>query len=284
MLKTILLVTVLAALPGAAEARDVIQPSAVSSSATVAGGAARTFDLSCRGPAIALNATASGLPSGADVLRSTPGVGVRRWSLRLAAAESAARQRLSASIRCLRVALPSGITGVSLGVVTRRSPSVLVPAGATQRTSVSCKRGYIPTGYGLTRGDAELRLTEALASARGWSFRLANTGSQAAEASVTIRCARAAIEALRGGAPVSLRLETRQASFSDSVEPGRPLRHSCRPGEFSVATGVSLDQASGVELESAQPAGSRAGRWTFRGSGGRVRTQLLCLARDSTFR
>jgi len=58
MLKRTLLVVSLAALPGAAEARDVIQPSTVSRSATVAGGAARTLQVSCPTPAVALNATA----------------------------------------------------------------------------------------------------------------------------------------------------------------------------------------------------------------------------------
>ena len=282
MLTRILLAAALAAFPAAAEASDVIQPSTVSRSATIAGGATRTLALSCRAPAIALNATASGLPAGAELRRSSPSTGVLGWSLELAAAETAARQRLGASIRCLRLELPTGVRDVSLGAATRRTPAVLVPAGATRRTSVRCERGYIPTGYGIDRGGAQLRLAGAFASARGWSFRLANPGGAAAEASVVIRCLRAKVEGLRSGAPVSLRVETRRASFTDNAAAGRSLRHSCRTGEFSVATGFSL--AAGVELESAQPTGTRGGLWRFRGSGGRVETQLLCLARDSTFR
>jgi hypothetical protein len=282
MLKRTLFAAALAAFPAAAEASDVVQPSSVSRSATIAGGATRTLELSCRAPAIALNATASGLPAGAELRRSAPSAGVLGWSLELAAADSAARQRLGASIRCLRLELPTGVRDVSLGAATKRTPSVPVSAGETRRTSVRCARGYIPTGYGLDRGGAQVRLAEALASARGWSFRLANPGSEAAQASMVIRCTRAEVDGVRRGAPVSLRLETRRASFTDNVAAGRSLRHSCRAGEFSVATGVRL--GSGIELGSAQPTGTRGGLWSFRGNGGRVETQLLCLARDSTFR
>jgi hypothetical protein len=282
MLKSILLAAGLAAFPAAAQASDVIKPSSVSRSATVAGGAIRTLELSCPAPAIALNATASRLPAGAAVRRSFPSAGVLGWSLELAAAESAARQRLSASIRCLRLELPSGVRDVSLDAETRRSAGVQLPAGSARRTSVRCERGYTPTGYGVDTGGAQVRLAAALANTRGWSFRLANAGGAAAQASVSIRCVRARTEGLRRGAPVSLRLAMRRASFTDSVQAGRPVRHSCRAGEFSVATGVSL--ASGIELQSAQPTGTRGGLWKFRGGRGRVETQLLCLARDSTFR
>jgi hypothetical protein len=284
MLKTTLLAAALAAFPAAAEARDVIQPSSVTRSATVAGGATRTLDLSCRAPAIALNATAAGLPAGASVLGSAPGAGVLRWSLELAAAESAALQRLSASIRCLRLQLPVGVTDVSLRAATNRAPDVVIPAGSTRRTALRCERGYTPTGYGLSRGDTRVQLAAAVASAGGWSFRLANAGSVPARASLSIRCVRIRVEGLRRGAPVNLRLVTRRARFTDTVQPGRALRHSCRAGEFSVAAGVSLDAGAGLELESAQPAGARAAMWSFRGGSGRVETQLLCLARGSTFR
>ena len=197
MLKRTLFAAVLAAFPAAAEASDVIQPSAVSRSATIAGGATRTLELSCRAPAIALNATASGLPAGAELRRSSPSAGVLGWSLELAAADSAARQRLGGSIRCLRLELPDGVRDVSLGAATRRTPAVPVPAGETRRTSVRCERGFIPTGYGVDRGGAQVRLAQALAGARGWSFRLANPGSAAAQASVVIRCTRANVEGVR---------------------------------------------------------------------------------------
>ena len=283
MLKTTLLAAALAAFPAAAEARDVIQPSTVSRSATVAGGSTRTLQLSCRAPSIALNATATGLPAGASLLGSAPAAGVLRWSLELAASESVARQRLSASIRCLRLGLPAGVTDVSLGAATKRPPELLIPAGQSVRVALRCERGYIPTGYGLSRGDARVQLVGAVASARSWNFRLANAGSDQAPASLSIRCVLARVEGLRRGVPVSLRLATRRAHFSDTVEPGRALRHSCRAGEFSVAAGVSLDPAAGLELVSAQPAGARDGRWSFRGGSGRVETQLLCLARGSSF-
>jgi hypothetical protein len=284
MLKRTLLVAALAALPAAAEARDVIQPSTVSSSATITGGAARTLALSCRAPAIALNATATGLPAGATVRSSLPAAGVLRWSLELAAAESAERQRLGASLRCLRLALPAGVTDVSLGASTRRQPDLPIPAGTTRRFALRCGSGYIPTGYGLDQRSGRVGVAAAVPGARGWSFRLANAAAAAAHVTVSVRCARARVEGRRRGAPVSLRLETRRASFTDDVEAGAALRHSCRAGEFSVATGVNLDPAGGVELVSAQPAGERGGLWTFGGGAGRVGTHLLCLALDSTFR
>jgi hypothetical protein len=281
MLKRILLTAALAAFPAAADARDVIQPSTISRAATAAAGATRTLDLSCRAPAIALNATAVDLPAGAEVRRSEPRAGVLGWSLELAAAQSPTAQRLSAAVRCLRLELPTGVTDVSIRAATMRLPSVPVPAGATQRVSLRCERGYIPTGYGLDRAGAPLRLVRAVATARGWSFEFANASAAAADASVSIRCARARVEGRRADAPVSMRLELRRAGFSDAVVAGTALRHSCRAHEFSVATGFD---ARAVELDSAQPLGARGGLWSFRGGSGRVETQLLCLARDSTFR
>ncbi len=280
MLKTTLFVAALAALPTVAEARDVIQPSTVSRSATVSGGAARTLELSCRAPAIALNATATGLPAGATVRSSLPAAGVLRWSLELAAAENAARQRLSASLRCLRLVLPAGVTDVRLSASTIRQPDLEIPAGGTRQVALRCGSGQIPTGYGL---DGEASLLAAVPGARGWSFRIAGASAAPASVSVSIRCLRARVEGRRRGAPVSLRLETRLASSTDTVAQGVALRHSCRAGEFSVATGVTLEQGSGLELVSAQPTGERGGLWTFTGAG-RAETHLLCLARGSTFR
>jgi hypothetical protein len=283
MLKRTLLVVALAAIPGAAEARDVVQPSTVSRSATVVGGAARTLQVSCPTPAVALNATATGLPAGATVRRSLPGTGVLGWSLELAAAENAARQRLSASVRCLRLALPAGVTDVRLSASTRFEPDISVPAGSTQPVALRCGAGYIPTGYGLDTLAGRVSTAAAVPGPRGWSFRLANSSGTEARVTVSIRCTRTRIKGRRNRASVSLRLETRRASFTDAAIQGEALRHSCRAGEFSVATGASLDGASGLELASAQPTGARGGLWTFTGAG-RVETHLLCLARGSTFR
>jgi hypothetical protein len=283
MLKRTLLVVALTALPGAAEARDVIQPSTVSRSATVAGGAARTLQVSCPTPAVALNATATGLPAGATVRRSLPGTGVLGWRLELAAAENEARQRLSASVRCLRLALPAAVTDVRLSASTRFEPDLSVPAGGTQPVALRCGAGYIPTGYGLDMLAGQVSVAAAVPGPRGWSFRLANSSSAEARVTVSIRCTRALIKGRRRGASVRLRLETRRTSFTDTAIEGEALRHACRAGEFSVATGASVDQATGLEVVSAHPAGARGGLWTFSGAG-RVETHLLCLARSSTFR
>ena len=83
---------------------------------------------------------------------------------------------------------------------------------------------------------------------------------------------------------MSLRLETRRASFTDSVEPDGRCATPAAQASSASAAGVSLAPAAGIALESAQPAGARGGLWTFRGGRGRVETQLLCLARDSAFR
>ena len=283
MLKRTLLVVALAAIPSAAEARDVIQPSTVSRSATVAGGAARTLQVTCPTPAVALNATATGLPAGATVRRSLPGTGVLGWSLELAAAENAASQRLSASVRCLRLALPADVTGVRLSASTRFEPDLAIPTGRTRPVALRCGAGYIPTGYGLDTLAGRVNMAAAVPGPRGWSFRLANSSATEAQVTVSIRCTRARIKGRRSGDSVSLRLETRRASFTDTAIPGEALRHSCRASEFSIATGASLDGASGLEVASTQPAGARGGLWSFTGAG-RVETHLLCLARRSTFR
>jgi hypothetical protein len=205
------------------------------------------------------------------------------WSLELAAAENAARQRLSASVRCLRLSLPVGVTGVRLAASTRFEPDLAVPAGGTQRVALRCGAGYIPTGYGLDTLAGRVGTAAAVPGPRGCSVRLANSSSTETRVTVSIRCTRALIRGRRSGASVSLRLETRRASFTNTAIPGEALRHSCRAEEFSVATGASVDQASGLEVASTQPAGARGGLWTFTGTG-TVETHLLCLARGSTFR
>ena len=80
----------------------------------------------------------------------------------------------------------------------------------------------------------------------------------------------------------------RAASYFDRIATGanQTVSHACRSNEYSLSTGVSLDSADDILLLGTYPAGLRGGRWSFRQPSGQsnVKTTLLCLASDTSFR
>ena len=261
---------VLGLFPGSAAAATV-DPLSVKQSARVSGGGTAELVLTCPDTAVALNASAS-VELGND---SIPGRDARRWRFLVRGQGDA--QRVKAVLRCVRLTLPSGISGVRLVVGTVRRPDVFVVAGATRRVALQCERGMIPTGWGLERGGSgqDIAVKAAAPTKRGFLFKLTNTGNAGASATPRIRCLGRTQNASSGERHS---FSTRVAKFQDG---GRTARHSCADDEYSVAPGVSLD--GGSLLDSAVPAGPRGGTWRF-SKAGAAKTSLICLSRETRFR
>jgi len=262
----------LGALPGTALAAPVVEPLSVSRSVLVPAGQARSATLSCPDTAVALHGAASSEPGGDSI----PGSHPQRWMFRFA--PQGADRRVRAVLRCVRLRLPDEVGVVSLVVGTVRRPDLAVAAGATRRVAIRCRRGQVPTGWGLERGDAggSIAVAGVRRTRRGFVFELSNTGPTAATATPRIRCLGRSQD---GGSGLVHTFRLRSASFDDS---GRAARHSCRRGEYSVSAGISLDPGSNAFLTAAIPSGPRGARWRL-SAAAPATTQLVCLSRRTRF-
>jgi hypothetical protein len=283
------LAAALLCVPAAAHAKDVVRPSSVEAGTTVPAGGATTLTLRCPVGAVALNAAITSHGAGVTVSRSIPGSDAGDWSFRLTAAAGARSRGARALLRCVRLELPAGFSGVRVAVVTHTNKRIAVPAGSSTAVQVRCGGAWTGTGYGLERSArGRVKIAAALPAAHGWNFRLENTGARAGRAAVSVRCLRTAVTGRSGGATRTLRFEVVRREFSDSVGPGpaRTFSHSCGLNQFSVATGSVVDSAGAIELSGSHPSGSRGGRWAFRraSAGDQVSSFLVCLARHTQFR
>jgi hypothetical protein len=281
----------LLALPASALAADVVVPSRVAASTTVPAGGSRTLTLRCPATAVALNAAVTRRGAGVTVRRSIPGTGSGDWRFRLSAAAGARRRGVRAALRCVRLALPAGISKTRLVVSTRRISAITVPAGSSTGLDVRCARGFIATGYGLDRTTGDVTLAGAEPRPRGWDFRVENTGTSAANARLSVRCLKQRVQGRDAGGATELNFAVRRRVFSDAITRKPPPRsrgtftHTCAESQFSIATGHALDAADGAVVTGTGPDGLRAGRWTFRGArpGETMTTFLLCLSRHTPF-
>jgi hypothetical protein len=264
-----------------------VRPSYDGESVSIPPGAARVLTMRCPTGAVALNAAVSRRGSGVTVRRSTPGIDAGSWSFR-ASNGASGRRRLSAILRCVRLEVPAGVSGVQLTVSTRMPPSVSIPAGGTADTEVPCPRGWVPTGYGVHAGaDAgDVNVARAVPSARSWSFTLENTGAAAADASVRVRCLRQRVGGRRGGAPTSLRFRFSRPQFENTGIPtGDGFTHRCGRRRFSLSAGISYDPQSDIVIDETFAASERFGVWLFRRSetAETIRSSIVCLRRGSRF-
>ncbi|MEA2332280.1 MAG: hypothetical protein QOH58_2418 [Thermoleophilaceae bacterium] len=268
-----------AALPAAASA-GVIQPVSVSKSANVPAGETRSLTLACPARAVALNAAAT---SSLDATDSIPGANARRWTFRFTAGATA--REASAVLRCVRLQLPRRVRGVGLAVGTIIEPVFEVPAGSTQRLAIRCPRGELPTGWGLEHRGANsgLAIAGAVPSRRAWTFTVENTGASGAAGTLHVRCLERKQRAATGQRHA---FSTRIASFSEQLDGAGTTIRSCRRSEYSVATGVALPAGDDILMTGTGPIGARGGEWTFAQPAGSaaVRTSIVCLARDTSFR
>jgi hypothetical protein len=281
----------LLAAPASALAADVVVPSRVAASTTVPAGGSRTLTLRCPATAVALNAAVTRRGAGVTVRRSIPGATPGHWRFRLSAAAGARRRGVHAALRCVRLALPAGVSNARLVVSTRRTPAIAVPAGSSNGLQVRCARGFIPTGYGLDRGAGDLTLARAEPGPSGWGFRVENTGASSANARLSVRCLKQSVRGRDALGPTQLDFAIARRVFSDAITRKPPPRsrgtftHTCAESQFSVTTGHALDSAEGAVVTGTAPDGLRAGRWTFRGArrGEVMTTFLLCLDRRTRF-
>jgi hypothetical protein len=283
----ITLVLTLLAVPASAHAQ-VIRPSSVIAGTAVPAGGSRALTLNCPGSSVALNAAVIRQGAGAIVRRSVPGGGAADWTFRLGAEPGARRRGVRAVLRCVRLKVPSGVSGARLAVKTRTRMVGTIAPGASASRRVGCGPAWIATGYGATHGrGGDVRVTAAVPSTSGWSLRLENTGSRAALTHIAVRCLRREVAANRNGGATTLRFGVVRRSVVNEVPAGqRNVRSSCRQRQFSLATGVSFDWRDDIVMLGGRPSGARGGLWSFRQSGGpqTVRSTLVCLGLGARFR
>jgi hypothetical protein len=280
-------IALLAALPAGAGAQETVVASSVSGARAVPAGKARSLTLTCPNTAVALHAAPVRIPSGVRVVNSAPGDNVRRWTLRFASV-ARKRRRVTAGLRCVRLALPSAVRGVIVRVNTISLPNLRVRAGATRQRALRCPRGYVPTGQGVGASTRAISLSAAIPNRRGWAFRIRNRGNSAARASIRIRCLQRLVSGRRNGAKETLAFRVRRVGYNFPVRSGRNRSADgrCAPSRFSLGTGVSIDRSDNISLLRSFPSGSRKGWWFFRNPGPPepVRAYLLCLSQRSRFR
>jgi hypothetical protein len=283
------LTAALLALPAAVEAADVVRPSSVSSTALVPAGATRTVSLQCPSSSVALSGAVTRTGPGVTIRRSTPGSEPGTWRFRVAVQRGAGARRAQAVLRCVRLAVPNGLSGVRLAVKTRSRRGAPVPVGGTASVAVRCGPAWLATGYGLDAGSGgNVRLASAMPVASGWRFTLENVGSAPASAGVSVRCVRQTVRASRAGGSAELRFQITRPSQANGLgtSPRPSFSHSCGGRLFSLATGFTVDPLATIELAASGPLHATRGRWQFRqASGGdEVRTFLVCLSRSSRFK
>jgi hypothetical protein len=264
----------------------VVRPTSVTATTVVPAGGTRNVSLECPPSAVALNGAVTRKGAGVDVRGSIPGGDAGDWRFRLAAEGSGSRA-VSMELRCVRLALPAGVSDARLEVRTRKPPRVEVPAGGSVAVRLRCGLPWAPTGYGFARGSSgDVRLAAAAPTAHGWNFQLENVGSVTGGAAVSARCLRQEVTARQGGASTELRFRFARPAQSNSVGPSRrSFTHSCRSSQFSLATGFNVEILDPIVLANAHPAGRRGGRWTFARArrGDRAASFLVCLGLRSRF-
>lgn len=277
----------LAALPAAAAARATVVPSSTDRSVTVPPRGARSLTLTCPRTAVALHAAAVRLPGGVRVADSVPGKDARRWTIRFASVARGAR-KARATLRCVRLRLPSGVSGVTVGVSTGSRPHVRVAARSSEEVTLRCPPGYVPTGQGVGAGTRGVSLTAAVPDDRGWVFRIDNRGESAAHASARIRCLERVVSGRRAGKRTALAFGLKRVAFQVPIAGGgrSSFKGSCARGRFSVATGFQVGGPGRTTLLRSFPFGARNASWTFanRGVAGTATGYLTCLSRSSRFR
>jgi len=277
----------LAVLPAGAAARDTVVASSVERSVTVSAGDTRSLRLACPETAVALNAALVEPPRGVIVRDSIPGAQARRWTFRLAAVAGASEREVTGVVRCVRLRLPARVSDVILRVSSEAQPDRVVSAGQSVRIGPRCPRGYVPTGQGIGASSRDVSVAAAIPNARGWNFRIENTGSSDATFTARIRCLQRTVIGSRRNKTVRLRFDVQRTAFRRTVAAGREpgFEGFCAGDHFSLATGISLGQDHDVQLADSYPSGGSSARWSFDQvrEAESVRAYMLCVARFSRF-
>jgi hypothetical protein len=264
-----------AALPAAASA-GLIQALSVTSNVHVAPGQTASHKLKCPARAVALNAAAD---SGLNSIDSAPRPTARGWDVSFAAGSNPIDTRVV--LRCVRFALPPGVSGIFLAVETKIEPVFELPPGGTQNLALRCSTGFTPTGWGLDRtgDDNGLSVAAALPTKNAWRFVIENTGTANAAGTLYGRCLEKKQHAETG------QRHSFGTRIAASKATGGSATRSCRSSEYSVATGFSLPVSDDIFLTGTGPVGRHDGEWHFaKASGaGAVKTSLVCLSTATQF-
>jgi hypothetical protein len=221
--------------------------------------------------------------AGVTVRRSIPGSGAGNWRFKVHVANGGSRVR--SMLRCVRLDVPAGVSGVRLEVNTRKEPGVSVPVGGATEVAVRCGSAWVATGYGLDAGaSGSLRLASVVPVAHGWNFVIENVGSARVTAGVSARCLRRRV-GTSGSSELRFGITRPSRGHVVGTDSTPTFSRGCGTGRFSLATGSIVDPRDTIELSTSGPTRPASGRWTFTqaSSGDRVRTFLVCLSRRSEF-
>jgi hypothetical protein len=275
---------ILIALPASALATP--SPTTLSKSVSVGASGVTSATLRCPHQGLALSGYVTSASGGVFARDSIPG-DIHRWSFNFTSSGGSGQARVG--LRCLRLKLPKGVKQVQTKIFTT-TPEIHPRAGSSAKFRASCRKGYLPVGYGIDRSKAgaaaeSLPISGAVPRSRSWDFRVKNTGSARQAVTLHLRCLGARAKS-SSGRKVSERFKLTQVA--DSVKTGTgALSLTCSPGYYALATGYLLRPSDDIFAVRSFPTHSRGGRFSFRNpSGGkeRVRTYMSCLSLRTSFR
>jgi hypothetical protein len=272
------------ALPAAALATP--SPTTVSEEVHLEGGGVTTWKQACPRDGLALSGYVTEVEGGAFARDSVPG-DLNHWNF--AFTSSAGSGHGHVSVRCLRMKLPKGVRAVQTKVFTRKS--VVHPlGGSSAKTRISCRKGYVPVGWGIDRsaagGDARtLQVSGAIPRTHSWDFRVKNTGTATQTATVYLRCLGERARS-QSGRKLTERFKLRRVAELTKTGTGT-LSARCPSGYYSLAAGYLLRPTDDILARGAFPVHKRSGRFAFTNPSGaseNVRTYLSCLSLKTSFR
>jgi hypothetical protein len=245
----------------------------------------------CPSTMVAIAGTVAKHPASSIIRRSLPS-GARTWRFAFGGYVGAARHKATVVVRCVGLSVPAAAGSVRLNVNTVKG-GVGVDSLARAETTVSCRKGYVPTDWGFdiapptTTQDVlppdELQVYKALASSHGYSFGAENLGAGGHVAKFRVRCLERSVA---GKAGLSHSWLVKRQPTSQRIRSGvRTVRHSCAKGFLSLGPGHSIDPAGDVIFRRSYDVRTGSGAWVFDNASGtdKVTTQLLCLSTGSTF-
>lgn len=209
------------------------------------------FAVGCRGQDIAVSGGVVKPAPEARLVSAKP-LNARTFAFRFQNAGPAAR--VTVAVACRR----SRAGGPALRATRLAKPLLVRGAGQTSGT-IACPSQSVPAGFGvgLPAGDGSaVELRRATANTRGFEFTFANNSAKRRNVVVFGECLspvsrpRAALE------PLHFEL----LSFTQPLAPGlHRIRHTCRSGWLSLATGYALARP-GLRVDGSAAVGA-SGTW-----------------------
>jgi hypothetical protein len=245
----------------------------------------------CPSTMVAIAGTVVKHPTASILRRSLPS-GARTWRFAFGGYVGASSHKATVVLRCVGLSVPDAAGAVQLNVNTARRGVGVDPLGRTE-TTVSCRKGYVPTDWGFdippptttqnVLPPDEVQVYKALATSSGYSFGVENLGAGGHVAKLRVRCLDRTVA---GKAGLSHTWQVKSQRRSQRIRSGvRTVRHSCAKGFLSLGPGHSIDPAADVIFRRSYDVRTGSAAWVFDNASGtdKVTTQLLCLSTGSTF-